>query len=80
MFKNLSFFGKYWLFRVSADTQACGAPLSATSVAIVIIPNLAGMFNEKTTFFKKMNTDFADLLKADLKPQQGRKCAKDGKK
>jgi hypothetical protein len=32
--------------------DSCGSPLSATSVAIVIIPNLTGMFNEKRTIFE----------------------------
>jgi len=49
------------LFCVSADTKTCGAPLSVISpqlgrgklLAIVIIPNWAGMFNEKITFFGK---------------------------
>jgi len=31
----------------------CGSPLSAISMAIVIIPNYAGMFNENRTFFGK---------------------------
>jgi hypothetical protein len=48
MFKNLSFMIQNNAFLVvSADTKTCGSPLSATSVAIIIIPNLAGMFNEK---------------------------------
>jgi len=46
---------------VSADTKACGSPLSATSpqlgrgklLAIVIIPNLGELFNENVTFFEK---------------------------
>ena len=40
MFKNSAFIDKYCFF-VSADTKTCGSPLSATSVAIVIIPNRA---------------------------------------
>jgi len=46
---------------LAADTTTCGAPLSAISpqlgrgklLAIVIIPNLAGMFNVFPTIFKK---------------------------
>ena len=45
---------------VSADTKACGALLSATSVAIVIIPNLGGLFNEIPTFFKKFTAEIAE--------------------
>jgi hypothetical protein len=35
--------------------ETCGTPLSAISMAIVIIPNLAGMFNENKTFFKQIH-------------------------
>jgi hypothetical protein len=35
------------------DTWAAGPPSSAISMAIVIIPNLAGMFNENRTFLRK---------------------------
>jgi hypothetical protein len=45
-------FTKIGIFCVSADTKTCGSPLSATSVAIVIIPNMHGMFNENIIFFK----------------------------
>ena len=48
-------------FCVSADTKTCGSPLSATSVAIVIIPNLVGMFNENRAFFvKKFTLEIAE--------------------
>ena len=53
MFKTLAIRQKMGYLRVSADTKARATcpPSSATSVAIVIITNLAGMFNEKITFF-----------------------------
>ena len=40
-------------FNVGDLPDSCGAPLSATSMAIVIIPNLGEMFNENVTFFEK---------------------------
>jgi hypothetical protein len=59
MFKTLAFMMQNNAFlRVSADTKTCGSPLSATSVAIVIIPNSAGMFNANRTFLiKKYHLD-----------------------
>jgi len=43
----------FW--HVPADTKARATcpPSSATSMAIVIIPNMAEMFNENITIFKK---------------------------
>jgi hypothetical protein len=43
---------------VSADTNAWATcpPSTATSVAIVIIQNLTGMFNENLTFLRKVSS------------------------
>jgi hypothetical protein len=72
MFQKLAFMMQNNTFLyVSADTKTCpapncgislfgaglcGSPLSATSVAIVIIPNYAGMFNENRIFLIKIFT------------------------
>jgi hypothetical protein len=49
MFKMLAIQPENGFF-VGDLPDSCGAPLSATSVTIVIIPNPAGMFNENRTF------------------------------
>ncbi len=52
MFKTLAFQPENGFF-VGDLPDSCGAPLSAISMAIVIIPNSARMFNKNLTFLKK---------------------------
>jgi len=62
MFKTLAFKPENGFF-VGDLPDSCGSPLSATSpqlgrgelLAIVIIPNLDGMFNTFLTFFEKIS-------------------------
>jgi len=68
MFKTLAIRQKMGYLRVSADTKTWATcPIravlrsSATSVAIVIITNSAGMFNIFITFFIKFS--FCSLMR-----------------
>jgi hypothetical protein len=42
------------ILRLGLLPYSCGAPLSAISMAVIVIPNMPIMFNEKQTIFKKI--------------------------
>ena len=49
----MGFYAYLLILRLGLLSYSCGAPLSAISMAIVIIHNSTGMFNIFPTFFKK---------------------------